>query len=77
MSKGTGIGREEPAQGSPTGPQTRGFGCSSAVPPCGQGVKEGPAPAERGTAGLGAKGKGPLMVMPEQPRRQTCPLGRP
>ncbi|ELR44763.1 Leukocyte-associated immunoglobulin-like receptor 1, partial [Bos mutus] len=34
LSKGTGIGREEPAQGSPTGPQTRGFGCSSAVPPC-------------------------------------------
>ena len=62
--------------GQPDWTQTRGFGRRSAQPPCGQ-VHGGPGSALREGRGLGAKRKGPLMVMPKQPRRQTCPPGRP
>ena len=57
--------QRQPAQGSQTGPQTRGFGRRSAPPPCVQ-VHGGPGSALREGRGLGAKRKGPLMVMPER-----------
>ena len=56
-SKRTGIGWEEPAQGSQTGPQTQGFGRSSAPPPCGQG-HGGPGSALSEGRGAGTGGEG-------------------